>query len=328
MDEQDGIVLPDLSDIGQLDAVTIMGKNSIEARFALGVELFIAPAGETHSFQLYRDLLTCVENYYKNFSDKLNCYLLPNAKRITKIKGDPILRWQTAVEKLDGTYGLGMEVFYDDTHEGVAFNATPWQISCLGCKPSSTDLSAISASLSVGSDNKEGNNFSTLFEMTLSWCERLKPAHGSAGFCFAYTPAMELQPKWTWPLLQRYPGMGHHDIIDFTLSVEETYNRIKGVNWLTILGDQIVTELGGVDRIQSELGSQCWIHTYVGGIIIIAGPVPQLGDTYADIIPERYKSVAKITRTVRFENYEYPLLTLPEPIDSLEATLKWIRRFD
>ncbi|MGK7285191.1 type VI immunity family protein [Buttiauxella agrestis] len=320
--------LSDLSDMNQLDKLAIMGKTSVEACLALGVELFMAPPGKDNIFQLYSDLLECFEEYYENFHNKLNCYGLPNASRLSKIKDNPVPRWKKAVEKLDGTYGMGMEVFYDDTHEGVAFNATPWIISSMGGKLASSYLSALTASMQIGSNNEEGNNFSTLFSLVLSWCEKLKPAHGSAGFCFAYTPGMEAQSKWTWPLLQRYPGIDHHDVVRFSLAAEDTYNRIKGVNWLTILGNNIVAELGGIAEIKMHLGEQCRIHPYDGGVIIIAGPNPQLGDNYAGIIPERYKAVAKLTRPVRFENYEYPLLKLPEPIDRTEATLKWIRRFD
>lgn len=182
--------------------------------------------------------------------------------------------------------------------------------------------------MKIASDNEDKNNLSTLFTMTLHWCERLKPVHGSAGFCFAYTPAMETQERWTWSLMQRFPCIDHSNIALFTLRAGSNHKAIKGINWLTVLGDELVTRLGGVNEIQSQLGKECRIHDYNGGVIIIAGPVPQLGDTYSGFIPERYKSVAKVTRPILYENYLRPLLKLPKPIDSLEATLKWIKRFD
>lgn len=309
-----------------LDAVTIIGDKSVEACFALGVELFI----DSHSdnIEVYKNLLSCIEKYYINFKDYLNGYLLPNATIMSRIKGNPIPRWYSALDKLDQNYGYGMNVYYDNRqYEGVPIDATPWQASCFGEKNGSQYLSAISASMAVCNTNGV-NNFATLFSLTQQWCERLKPAHGSAGFFFAYAPDMEPQAKFTWPLLQRYPGVDHHDITLFSVKSQNVNNRIKGVNWLTVLCDEIVSELGGQEFIQLVLGEQCKIHPYNGGVIIVAGPIPQLGDTYVDFVPERYKSVARLTKPVRFENYTRPFLKLPKPIDAVEATLKWIRRFD
>lgn len=56
--------------------------------------------------------------------------------------------------------------------------------------------------------------------------------------------------------------------------------------------------------------------------------IPQLGDTYYGFVPEPYKTVAKITRPARFEGYATPLIELSESSDSMDATMKWIRRFD
>lgn len=327
MDNQNHVEV-DEAQLEKLDRVEIRGPASVEARFALGAELYFVPQGAEHITQLYRNLLMCVEQYYMSFKTNLNSYVLPNATRVAKIKGDPILCWHSALNKLDENYGFGMNVYYDGrVNEGKPLDATPWQISVMGNKSTDTDLSAINASMSICNSHGH-NNFGLLFQMTLAWCERLKPAHGSAGFCFAYDPSMEPQTQWTWASLQRYPGIGHHDIVNFSLEVGETYNRIKGINWLTILGDEIVGELGGKEKIQAQLGDECAIHSYEGGIIIIAGQYPQLGDTYSNSIPKFYKTVSNVTGPVRFEGYTHAFLELPEPIDSLDATFKWMRRFD
>jgi hypothetical protein len=103
---------------------------------------------------------------------------------------------------------------------------------------------------------------------------------------------------------------------------------VKGYSRLTILRADIVVELGGTGVIHSGLGEKCRVHSYEGGIIIIAVPIPQSGDTYESFIPEHYKNVARLTKPVRFENYRRPFLKLPKPIDAIEASLKWIKRFD
>lgn len=326
----DNLDIPGLNEesLAKLDRIEIRGRNSVEARIACGIELFVAPQGEERTPQFYRELLCCIENYYACFKDNLNTCILPNANKVLKIKGDPIPRWEKALNEVDENYGYGMSVYYDNgVDEGDPTDATPWKIAFAGLESSQEELSYIYASMPVCNVQGE-NNFKVLFKMTLEWCEKLKPVHGSAGFCFAYAPDIEPQPRWTWAAMQRYPGINHHDPSMFSVKAKSVYNRIKGVNWLTVLGDEIVNELGGKDAIEAQLGKFCAIHSYDGGIIIVAGLCPQLGDTYSGLIPEHYKEVARVTRSVRFEDYRRPLLQLPEPIDRLDATFKWIRRFD
>lgn len=55
-------------------------------------------------------------------------------------------------------------------------------------------------------DSVKKDNFGMLFGMTLKWCERLKPAYGSAGFCVSYRPGIEPQMQLSWPLLHRFLG--------------------------------------------------------------------------------------------------------------------------
>lgn len=326
----DKLEIPGLSEepFARLDKIEIRGLKSIEARFALGVELFIAPPAETDKFQVDRKLLNCVEQYFTHFKEHINRYVLPDALRVGKVKRDPFPKWEAALEKQNEEDSFCISAYHDDTqYEGEPVDATPWQIHMLGPRPSKSRLSHIRASMSV-CNARGNNNFKALLDMTFAWCEELKPAHGSAGFSFAYDPEIEPKPKWTWAAMQRYPGVDHHDPVMFTVKAKTVFNRIKGVNWLTVLGDEIVNELGGKDVIQTQLGKFCAIHNYDGGIIIIAGLLPQLGDTYTGLIPERYKDVARVTRPVRFEDYRRPFLQLPESIDGMEATLKWIRRFD
>lgn len=49
------------------------------------------------------------------------------------------------------------------------------------------------------------------------------------------------------------------------------------MSWLTVLGDEIVAELGGADPMRTVLEPTCKIHEYPGGVVIQAGENPQLG---------------------------------------------------
>ncbi len=83
-------------------------------------------------------------------------------------------------------------------------------------------------------------------------------------------------------------------------------------------------------HITEALGEHCPIHVYDGGIIIQAGPRPEIGDLNRGLIPAHYKTVAKVLKPLRREEFlpKLPYLPAPQPLDSLEETLKWIRRFD
>ncbi|EGJ4192576.1 DUF3396 domain-containing protein [Salmonella enterica] len=317
------LVLPDLSNIGQLDQFLITHpKGSILARIVLGCELYFAPPDDYPAF--YADLIWAVGDYYSRYGEFVNRYTLPNNAGSGKIKGDPMPKFWQAVASQDPDYDMGGGLW---RQEQPGYNATSWQVAVEGGAPHNRELSSLFASMSVG-QGEDGNRFSELADLVLAWCERLQPRHGSAGFCFTYPIGLAPEPQYTWALLQRCPGIDHSDLAQFSVEAGQTHNRIKGVNWLTVLSDPIVAELGGLAAIQTQLADKCRIKTYRGGIIIIAGPVPQLGDRYINFIPTRYQAVAKVTRPVRFEDYQRAFVELPEPFDEKMESMKWIRRFD
>lgn len=317
------LVIPDMSSIGQLDQFSVTHpKGGSLARIVLGCELYFAPPDDCPAF--YADLIWAVGDYYARYGEFVNCYALPNEAGSGRIKGDPMPKFWQAVANQDPDEDMGGLLW---RQEQPGYNATSWQVDVGGGAPRNRELSSLFASMSVGKGEKD-NRFSELADLVLAWCERLQPVHGSAGFCFSYPVGLKPDPRYTWALLQRCPGIDHSYTQMFSVEAEKTYNRIKGVNWLTVLSDPLVAELGGLAAIQAQLAEKCRIKTYRGGIIIIAGPVPQLGDRYLNFIPTRYQAVARVTRPIRFEDYQRAFIELPEPFDEKRESMKWIRRFD
>ena len=70
------------------------------------------------------------------------------------------------------------------------------------------------------------------------------------------------------------------------------------------------------------------MHKYDGGVLVQAGPYPQIGDNNRGLVLDDYRRVARALKPIRFEDYRVGLLDVEEPLDSLDETLKWIRRFD
>ncbi|MCO6391728.1 DUF3396 domain-containing protein [Aliihoeflea aestuarii] len=107
-------------------------------------------------------------------------------------------------------------------------------------------------------------------------------------------------------------------------------DHIRTINWLTILDGRRAEILGGIDAIRAELGENCPIHAFDGGIVIQAGERPAIADVNRNAVPPEYKAVSRLTRELRYERFtgNNGLLKVTWPLDSVTETLKWLARFD
>ena len=167
-----------------------------------------------------------------------------------------------------------------------------------------------------------------LRELFLAWCQRFRPVHGSAGLSFIVCPGMSQNSVYALQLMNRFPGFDFPSTVGFTRELGGVHDRIKSVNWLTALGDELVAQLGGLAKMRQALEPACTVHAYDGGAVIQAGPTPRLGDTHANDIPAEYRLAARFTRPVRFEDYDEGLFRVAKNLNKREETLKWISRFD
>jgi len=178
------------------------------------------------------------------------------------------------------------------------------------------------------------HTFDSVRELVRTWSSILEAVHGTTGISLLFNDPNEYL-RYSFFLLKKFPGIDYEDPSQFNLQVNSARSggikpfKIRTVSWLTILGTPIVEELGGRQLIAAELGPSCPIFDYSGGIVIQAMPVPQLGSMEDGLIPEGYKKVAKVTKPVRFEAYHRGIFeNLPTPLDNMQETLSWLRRFD
>jgi hypothetical protein len=118
--------------------------------------------------------------------------------------------------------------------------------------------------------------------------------------------------------------------IEFISEAEGVFNRIRCINWLTVLGDEILKELGGIEAAKA-LEPECTLYPYSGGLVIQAGPHPMLGAAPMNtgpMVPEIYRKVARFTKPVRFMGYTSTLFNVDKSLDDKEEALKWVSRFD
>lgn len=173
-------------------------------------------------------------------------------------------------------------------------------------------------------------------ETVRAWAALLRPQYGSAGFALVDEIGMaHMRSGAAWPWLQRYPGLDCA-----TFNVQPKPDGFQSVGWVTILGDGIVTRLGGLEAIERSLAVAAadrdapagTVIPYIGGALIRAGRVPQLGDRTRGEVPAAYRAVNAALRPARFEDYpvgpNIHLIDAPRGLDRREATLHWVRRFD
>jgi len=317
----------------------------LAALFGLGMEFYIEPRERR---QLRLDALDVQENYYNRFSSFID---LMNYVSATNPAGG-----QARLVKDDGSFQL-VRRSMDDWPANQAYTneiigkfsppnyLTPW-LSNIHVAPAELDdeLSYYGSCMTVADEGGK-LRFKELLTCVLDWAARLRPAHGSAGFTVILEPGLSAirtgdftyetlkqysvadilsAAPYTYETLQQYPGLDIHMPFSFISKVRGVFNRIKCVNWLTVLGDEILEELGGINSAQKTLESECILHPYPGGIVIQAGQMPRLNSD----APDQYGKVARFTRHVRFTGYKKALFRVFEPMNGCEEMEKWLKRFD
>lgn len=140
---------------------------------------------------------------------------------------------------------------------------------------------------------------SELLTITEKWAKRLKPLHGYAGAAVFTSPDDATAAKSEGRLVYyggRYPGLE----LDFPLShALHTRQGIKGVNWLTVLSDELLNAAGGIDQLVAHLPKGGKFKTYQGGGVLIASPLPCIGDRYEGIDVPAYRQVAQMLKPIR-----------------------------
>ncbi|XXX72076.1 type VI immunity family protein [Sorangium sp. So ce134] len=161
----------------------------------------------------------------------------------------------------------------------------------------------------------------------LKICERIKPLSGYGGV--GVLEALDLgtsdrfQPA-VRELAERFPGLEIEDRIGHCIHLTD---GIKGVDWLTILGDRWIEAAGGIDYLRIRLDDNFTFYPYDSGLMIQAGHKPQIGDVQANRWPEHYVTLAKVLKKIQIAKHYAFHLGGPGRMD-MEASMAWLFRFD
>jgi hypothetical protein len=169
-------------------------------------------------------------------------------------------------------------------------------------------------------------------DMVISLVRKLNFQSGHAGYAVNWFPtadsaddALALFPA----IARRYPGIDLSDM-DITLYAISSSDRpsIKCINWLTLLGADIVKSAGEIKALFKDLPDDCLVHPLnLGGVLIQAGGAPYIGDGNHNEQLKSYHAVGKILAPLRLQNHpDFVGATLENPEEDL--TSEWLSRFD
>ncbi|HYO65438.1 MAG TPA: type VI immunity family protein [Archangium sp.] len=164
-------------------------------------------------------------------------------------------------------------------------------------------------------------------DLVLEICNHLSPIHGYGGFgvmeSFDIGVASVFQPA-VYAFTRRFPGLE----VDRPVSHARYLKQgIKGINWLTLVGERFLPKIGGVAGLRTTLGDDISIREYAGGVLIQAGPRPRMGDANDGRTPEPYRRVANALRPIRVETVG-SLHYAGGNRFTRETSDEWLRRFD
>ena len=170
----------------------------------------------------------------------------------------------------------------------------------------------------------------TFKDFVLRFATRLRPISGYAGIgLLEPLNAYSREPfqSVVRPIADRFPGLEIESPETHTIDVGK---GIKGVNWLTVLGDRWVQEIGGLDYLRIRLGDDFKLTPYDGGLVIQAGPKPQIGDVTTNRWPQHYVTLAKVLKPIQIKAphpFHFGDPNGSARLDSA-ASKAWLFRFD
>jgi hypothetical protein len=143
-------------------------------------------------------------------------------------------------------------------------------------------------------------------ELILRWSTRLGAYHGYGGITLIESPDDNLSQTFSTTIAAfggRYPGIEIDDPMSHKLA---TVDGIKGGNWLTILSTGFVEKLGGGEILREKLGEPFAVVDYDGGVMVVAGPIPEVGDRNWNADTPLYKRLARVLDPIRIKDHAPP----------------------
>jgi TseV toxin immunity protein TsiV len=183
-----------------------------------------------------------------------------------------------------------------------ADDASPWFVRAMARSLPPNELSYLSFGLPFAwlADHAPA----AFTRLVVEVCDALAPTHGYAGL--AAIGSLEVRrsdPEFgaMIALVSRFRGLEIDLPQSHSIYLAEE-NRIKAINWLTVLEQSWIDRLGGRDALGAGLGKGIELHPFRTGVVIQAGPRPLLGDVNRNEPMEAYSRVARALKPIRIQS--------------------------
>jgi hypothetical protein len=242
---------------------------------------------------------------------------------IRKFSQTPIQLLAEMIEPLNERQFFEIIITGSETDE----ESSPYNVkTLLEGKRSYKEIGYLSATFPLAFLEQQPSGFFQQF--VHDWNKRLSPYHGYGGLGLIRSVEMGAARRaepLVYPLISRFPGLE----IDMPHS-HSIYcvEGIKGINWLTMLSDAFLQKLGGKDALQSQLDDDFIFYDYPGGVMIQAGPFPQIGDMEQNNIPKHYQKLYRLVKSVQTDKLKNIVVEVPEGVNAKEFTQQWLHRFE
>lgn len=301
------------------DSLTVKEKGHAVVRIGLLVTLYFRGA---HENDVRQNIMTLLADYLRQCGDRLRWTTIPPKFTWARVKGNLLTEFR---ERLFSTPADASWEFI--AHGGAVHDeASDYRVEALGLaewKDRIEHLSYFTALFPIEffTDNQEDSFVATVAR----WVREVKPIHGYGGLAIIESLAnatRERHEQTVYSIAQQFPGLE----VDYpTVHSMNCAKGIKGINWLTILSEPFVAQLGGISTLQTHFGDQFTIYPYSGGVIIQAGPQPQMGS--GNECPDLYIKLNTILRPIRASN-GHPFHHYGTNRFDLDRSNEWLQRFD
>ena len=146
------------------------------------------------------------------------------------------------------------------------------------------------------------DRYGKVVETVQRWADSISVHYGYSGLSFNVSQG-SIQQRHGWEakrLAMRFQGFELEDASTTSLCC---MTELKGVNWLTIVSHSMLEPLGGLSAIREKCSQEIRIHPMRGGVIIQAGPEPQVGDANRGETLPLYREVARVLKPIRARSH-------------------------
>ncbi len=298
-----------------------------DGRVALRLGLiFTVYFTQGHSRKMREAVLECLNEYNQLCGDHLNWWVVEGS-RFSPVASlvDRDMSPYLLSDRIDSDPEQAWAVFW---HGGEhSDDASNFRFDAFGTSMAESEfedaLSYVSATLPLTwIPGRSGEALDLYFR----WCERLQPLHGygGAGIVVAASDGLAvINEIRVYALAKRHPGLEVDYPEEHALWTEEA---IKGGNWITVLADAFVDRLGGKNMLLETLGKGFKVRDFHGGVMIIAGDAPEIGDRNRNKDTPRYRELARVLKPVRVTMH--PAVHQTAGGFDREEFEAWLARFD